>query len=211
MHPEMQFSDLGQQQEIARLGIWVFLATEILFFGGPLLLYTVYRGAYAQGFAAAARHTDILIGTANTFILLTSSFLVAWATEAIKKDDGRLTALLFGAAVFLGLVFLGLKGMEYSNEYHEQLIPGFGFAFAEAERNAALLFFTFYFITTILHAIHLMIGIVLLIVIARHAAKGRYGAGYNAPVFVSALYWHFIDLVWIVLFALIYLPGRSGP
>jgi cytochrome c oxidase subunit 3 len=208
--PEMQFATLAQQEQVARLGMWVFLSTEVLFFGGLFLSYAVYRGAYPEGFAAAARHTDIVIGTVNTAILLTSSFLVAWGADSIKHADGRFGGALLTGAAFLGLLFLGLKAVEYSQEYREHLIPGLDFAFVGPQFDAALLFFTFYFVVTILHAIHLTIGIVALVVVARRGARGRYGDSHPGPVTGTALYWHFVDLVWIFLFAMIYLPGRSG-
>src|SRR5690348_12859609 len=111
--PAPQFADLRQQQEVAHLGMWVFLATEVLFFGGMLLLYFAYRIGYPAGFAEAARHTQIVIGTINTAVLLTSSFAVAWAVAAAKLNEGRLTAVLLGIAALLGVVFIGLKAVEY--------------------------------------------------------------------------------------------------
>src|SRR5690349_20117612 len=122
--PAIQFVDLRQQHDVAQLGIWVFLATEVLFFGGLILAYCVYRSAYPAGFAEAARHTKIVIGTANTAILLTSSFLVAWAVGATRLREGRFGALLLWGAALLGIVFIGLKSIEYAQEYREHLLPG---------------------------------------------------------------------------------------
>ncbi len=204
--PAEQFATLEQQHETALLGIWTFLATEILFFGGLIIAYTVYRHAYPDGFAEAARHTRIVIGTANTAILLTSSFLVAWAVVAAKLGAGRVSAALLSGAALLGIVFLALKGVEYRGEVNEHLFPNDSFTLGQ---QGARLFFTFYFIATGLHAVHVAVGIVVLAVIAVRAHEGAYSAAYHGPITVAALYWHFVDLVWIFLFALIYLPGRA--
>ena len=199
--PAPQFATLPQQHDAAELGMWGFLATEVLFFGGPILAYLVYRKGYPAGFAEAARHTEIVIGTINTAGQLASSFLVAWAVEAAKAAAGRLAAVLLLIAALLGLVFLGLKAVEYTHEYREHLVPGLDFAVE--------LFFVFYFVTTGLHALHLAIGIIVLLVMARLAQRGAFDARYHSPIVVAGLYWHFVDMVWIFLFALIYLPGRS--
>jgi len=208
--PAPQFADLRQQSEVAQLGMWVFLSTEVLFFGGLFLLYDAYRFGYPTGFAEAARHTDIVIGTINTAVLLTSSFAVAWAVVAVKADEGKLAAILLCGAALLGCVFLGLKAVEYLDEYRERLVPGINFAFQGAAAGSVELFFVFYFIGTGLHAVHLLIGIAALLLMARRASRGEFSAKYANPLTVTGLYWHFVDVVWIFLFALIYLPGRSG-
>ena len=208
--PAFQFVDLRQQHEVAQLGIWVFLATEVLFFGGLILAYCVYRSAYPAGFAEAARHTKIAIGTANTAILLTSSFLVAWAVNAVRLRESRFAALLLWGAALLGIAFVVLKGVEYSQEYAEHLLPGLGFDFPAPQARQVHLFFAFYIVATGLHAIHVAVGIVVLVVIGLRARQRAYSDVYNSPVVVAGLYWHFVDLMWIFLFALIYLPGRSG-
>jgi cytochrome c oxidase subunit 3 len=210
VQPAFQFADLRQQHEVAQLGMWAFLTTEILFFGGLFFAYLVYRIGYPAGFAAAAFHTKIVIGTANTAILLTSSFAVAWAVAAAKLRQSHLAGGLLGAAAVLGLVFLALKGFEYSDEYREHLVPGIDFAFADTNAKGAELFFVFYFTATALHGVHVLVGIAALSIIAWRAANDAYSSDYHAPLSVAALYWHFVDAVWVVLFALIYLPGRSG-
>jgi cytochrome c oxidase subunit 3 len=208
--PALQFVDLRQQHDVARLGMWVFLATEVLFFGGLILAYCVYRSSYPGGFAEAARHTKIVIGTANTAILLTSSFLVAWAVTAARLRESRFAAFLLWTAALLGVVFLGLKGMEYTMEYHEQLLPGVDFSFAGPQAHAVHLFFSFYIVATGLHAVHVAVGIAVLVAVGIRAHQRAYSEVYHSPITVAGLYWHFVDLVWIFLFALIYLPGRSG-
>lgn len=204
--PAEQYSNLEQQNDAATLGIWVFLATEVLFFGGLILGYAAYRHAYPQGFAEAARHTHIVIGTANTALLLTSSFLVAWAVTVAKLNAGRVAATLLYGAAALGVVFLALKGVEYRMELGEHLFPDAAFALGTPGTR---LFFVFYFVATGLHAVHVAIGIAVLATIAVRARGGVYSVVYHGPITIAGLYWHFVDLVWIVLFALIYLPGRA--
>jgi cytochrome c oxidase subunit 3 len=208
--PAFQFADLRQQHDAAQLGIWVFLATEILFFGGLILAYSAYRIGYPEGFAQAARHTKIIIGTANTAILLTSSFLVAWAVFAARLREGRLAAVLMWGAAALGAIFLVLKGVEYAKEYHEHLVPGLNLVVHAPNEKALSLFFAFYFSATGLHAVHVAVGIVVLVIVGVRARQGAYSERYHAPITVAALYWHFVDVVWIFLFALIYLPGRTS-
>ena len=209
-HPAEQYSDLEQEQNAAELGMWVFLGSEVLLFGALLLGYFVYRSGYPDGFAEAARHTSIVIGTINTAVLLTSSFLVAWAVALVKLNAGRFAAILFWLAVALGVAFLILKGIEYHHEYRERLIPGLNFQFEGANYDVVRLFFSYYFIATGLHALHIAIGIVVLVVIAGRARRGDYSSAYHAPPTLAGLYWHFVDLIWIFLFALIYLPGRTA-
>jgi cytochrome c oxidase subunit 3 len=205
-----QFVDLRQQHDVAELGIWVFLATEVLFFGGLILAYCVYRYGNPAGFAEAARHTKIAIGTANTAVLLTSSFFVAWAVTVSRIRQGRMAGALLWVAALLGIVFLILKGIEYRMEYDEKLIPGLNFALSGPNAVSAHLFFSFYFVATGLHAIHIAIGIAVLTFVGYRAWQGEYSERYHAPITVAGLYWHFVDLVWIFLFALIYLPGRAS-
>ncbi len=208
--PAMQFVDLRQQNDAAQLGMWVFLATEVLFFGGLILVYCVYRTAYSDGFSEAARHTQILIGSINTAVLLTSSFIVAWAVVLVRLSERTPAAVLFAVAGALGLLFLVLKGVEYRLEYRDRLIPGFFFDFEGPNPTSAWLFFSFYFVATGLHAVHVAVGILLLFMTSLKLRRGFVSARHHAPAIAVGLYWHFVDLVWVFLFALIYLPGRSS-
>jgi cytochrome c oxidase subunit 3 len=204
-----QFASSRHRDEVAELGMWVFIATEVLLFGGSLLGYFVYRHAYPEAFAAGSRRTDIMIGAANTAILLTSSFLVACAVDAMQTSARRICVALLGGAIVLGLLFLGLKSIEYTAEYREHLVPGVDFAFDGSLANGVQLFFVFYFVSTAIHALHMMIGIGVLGTLAlllRKSASTRKRAALRS----AALYWHFVDVIWIFLFALIYLPGRSA-
>ena len=203
-----QFSSAQHRDEAAELGMWVFIATEVLLFGGLILGYCVYRHAYPAAFAAASRQTEIVIGAANTAILLTSSFLVACAVEAFAAETRKICVALLSGAILLGLSFLALKGIEYTNEYREHLVPGIGFAFDSKFANGARLFFIFYFVATAIHALHMMIGIALLAILAGLTARAP-TARHRTALHSVALYWHFVDAVWIFLFALIYLPGRT--
>lgn len=204
-----QFVSARHRDETAELGLWVFIATEVLLFGGLILGYFVYRHTYLAGFAAASRHTDIVIGAANTAILLTSSFLVASAVDAFSVETRKICVALLSGAILLGLAFIVLKGIEYSDEYREHLVPGIDFSFDAAHADGAQLFFVFYFVATGIHALHMLVGIALLAVMAILTYRSP-SVRLRAALHSAALYWHFVDVVWIFLFALIYLPGRSS-
>ena len=203
-----QFDDLEQQRSAALLGMWIFLATEVLFFGGLFLAYTVYRYLHPSVFAAASRHTEVLLGGANTAILLLSSTLMALAVRAAQLGDRKqLVRLLLGTAV-LGIGFMAVKGFEYHLDFSEHLVPGGHFQWQEADPATAELFFWLYFAMTGLHAIHVTVGIVLMLVLAVLAWRGRFEGGNYMPVEIAGLYWHFVDIVWVFLFPLLYLAGH---
>lgn len=208
LHPEEQYATLAQQGEAAELGIWVFLATETLFFGALLLSYTVLRHAYPAGFAEAGRDTKVVIGTINTAVLLTSSGAMAWAVHAAERGQRRLLTLLLVVTAAFGLAFLALKGVEYLDEYREHLVPGLNFD--PARGGAVELFFFLYFLLTGIHGLHLIVGIGIVCLMAVRAWRGAFSPRYYTPVEVTGLYWHFVDFVWIFLYPLIYLNGRSG-
>lgn len=208
--PEPQFATLQQQARVATLGIWAFLATEVLFFGGLLLAYGVFRRAYPLGFAEAGRETKVVIGTVNTIVLLTSSATMAWAVHAAETGRRRMLASLLIVTAAFGAVFMTLKGVEYALEYHEHLVPGIDFRHGGEHAHAIELFFFLYFLLTGVHAVHLSIGIVVVLVMAARAWRGAFSPAYYTPIEVTGLYWHFVDLVWIFLYPLIYLNGRTG-
>jgi len=202
------FDTMDQQREASSFGMWVFLVTEILFFGGLFTAYTVYRHQYARAFAEASRHLDIALGTFNTAVLIISSLTMALAvwSAAVGKRKAIVVFLLLTMA--LGGVFLGVKAVEYSHKFHDHLVPGPSFQFPGPDARAAEIFYSLYFTMTGLHAAHMVIGIGILTVLLLQARKGRYTPGYHTPVEVSGLYWHFVDIVWIFLFPLLYLIGR---
>ena len=202
------FDSMEQQRDASSLGMWVFLVTEILFFGGLFLAYTVYRAEYPRAFAEASRHLDITLGTFNTAVLIVSSLTMALAvwSAALGRRKGTIAYLL--ATMALGATFLGVKAVEYAHKFHDHLVPGPDFRFPGANARQAEIFYSLYFTMTGLHAAHMIIGIGLLTVLVLQARKGRYGPEYYTPVEVSGLYWHFVDIVWIFLFPLLYLIGR---
>ena len=203
---EQQFDDLAQQTETAQLGMWLFLATEVLFFGGLSVSYTVYRLTYPQAFAAGSNALSLLAGSLDTAILLTSSLAMALAVHAARAGSRWLCGLLLFTAATIGAGFLVVHGFEYYHDFTEHHVPGKLFAFAgDAPANQVQLFFLLYFLLTGLHSVHVTIGVGLLLVLALQAWAGRFSRDYYNPVEVGGLYWHFVDIVWVFLFPLLYL------
>jgi cytochrome c oxidase subunit 3 len=203
-----QFDDIEQQREAARLGMWIFLATEVLFFGGLFLAYTVYRYTYGHVFAQASRRLDDVFGGVNTAVLLFSSLLMALAVRAAELERKKLLVRLLLATAFCGIVFMTIKGFEYHKDFVERLVPGAKFHWNGPDARNAELFFWIYFGMTGLHAIHVTVGIGLLLVFAILAMRGKFSGGHHVRVEVLGLYWHFVDIVWIFLFPLLYLVGH---
>jgi cytochrome c oxidase subunit III len=200
--------DPATQAETARLGMWIFLATEVMFFGALLLAYLYGRTHWPEGFALAGRRTEVVLGTLNTGVLLTSSALVALAVAC--EDEARhrgWVVWLLAASASLGVAFLAIKGIEYRKEWQEGLFPGAGFALNTTA--GAQLFFLLYFVMTGIHALHLVIGIALLAAFAWGAHRRR---PWSLPRRIEAagLYWHFVDVVWIFLYPLLYLVDRHS-
>ena len=207
---EIQFDDLEQQTEAAHMGMWLFLSTEILFFGGLFGAYTVYRVSYPAAFAAASKELLMWAGAADTAILLLSSFAVAMAVHAAQTGALRLLAFLLLTAAAVGALFLCLHGYEYYKDYAEHHVPGLSFRYdgGEAPANQVQLFFILYFVMTGLHSLHVIIGVVSLAVLAVQAWRGKFSKDYYNPIEVGGLYWHFVDIVWVFLFPLLYLVAR---
>ena len=207
---ETQFDDLEQQTEVAHLGIWLFLSTEILFFGGLFGAYAVYRVSYPAAFAAASRELLMWAGATDTAILLVSSFAMAMAVHAAQTGARRLLAVLLLVAAAFGGLFLCLHGYEYYKDFAEHHVPGLTFRYdgGEAPANQVQLFFALYFVMTGLHSLHVTIGVVVLLVLAVQAWRGKFSKEYYNPIEVGGLYWHFVDIVWVFLFPLLYLVAR---
>ncbi|MEK8094820.1 cytochrome c oxidase subunit 3 [Methylocystis sp. IM3] len=188
-------------------GMWTFLASEILFFGGLFLSYAVYRSLYPQAFAVASHATSMFYGTINTALLLTSSFVMTLALHASKKRARALVVSCLLLTAAFGLAFLAVKGLEYAEDIDKGLIPGPGFTL---EPDTTRLFFALYWVMTGIHAIHLAIGVALVVYLGAALLSERM-ATESPAVEATSLYWHFVDSIWLVLYALIYLPGRHAP
>ncbi len=205
-----QFDDLEQQREASTLGMWAFLVTEIMFFGGLFLGYSVYRFNYPEAFAEGSHHLDVTLGSINTTVLIGSSLTMALAVRGAQLGRRNTAVGSLLLTVLLGCVFLGIKAVEYGHKFEEQLVPGtsFGYSSTQVDPGQLELFFSFYFAMTGLHAFHMIIGIAILLVLVWKTWKGRFTPSYYAPVEMTGLYWHFVDIVWIFLFPLLYLIGR---
>ena len=202
-----QFDDAGQQREASTMGMWLFIATEILFFGAMFLGYAVYRSSYPQAFAEASRHTLIVFGGTNAAVLLISSTTMAFAVLAARENRRwRLVSYLLLTAS-LGCLFLVIKGFEYSKEISEHLLPGSSF---HLEAAKAELFFYIYWLMTGIHALHVTIGIFLILIFAARSCFANAFVNRDTPVDLLGLYWHFVDIVWVFLFPLLYLVDRHS-
>ena len=206
-----QYTDSAQQSDTAQLGMWVFIATEVMFFGALIFSYAVYRIAYPEQFRLAGHESFILLGSINQAILITSSLTMVLAVRAAKADQQRMLVLLLAVTAALGLAFLGVKGYEYAKDLAAHSVPVIDYVFKPGERRPTEIFWCFYFIATGLHAIHLSVGIVLVLLLTVRAAQGAFSSDYDAPLEVIGLYWSFVDTVWFFLFACIYPLGRAGP
>ena len=209
-HPFLQhhFEDLGQQHEASTLGMWFFVAQEILFFGGLFAAYFVYREMYPLAWKAGSHHQNWQIGAFNTIVLIGSSLTMALAVWGAQGAKRKFTTLMLVLTLVLGSVFVGIKGFEYAEHIHEGLFPGSAFTFVEHDptlTRGVELFMTFYFTMTGLHALHMVIGAGLLLYFIRRAWRNDFGPEYYGPVEIMGLYWHFVDIIWIFLFPLLYL------
>jgi cytochrome c oxidase subunit 3 len=206
------FTDLDQQYEAGTLGMWLFLATEIMFFGGLFAGYAIYRNLYLPGFEAGSHLLDIKLGAFNTAVLIGSSLTMALGVHAAQTGKRKALIVCLLLTMALGAVFLGVKAIEYHHKWEAALVPGLNFGPTEvlhppAPLSQLQMFFCFYFFMTGLHALHMVIGLGIMTVLVWMAARGKFDAGYHSPVEVSGLYWHFVDIVWIFLFPLLYLIG----
>ena len=212
-HPKLQhhFDDMDQQAEASTLGMWVFLVTEIMFFGGLFMAYLVYRTASPEGFVEASHHLNIGWGGVNTVVLIVSSLTMALAVRSAQTSAPPKTQVgWLIATMALGAAFLGVKAIEYTDKFTHHLVPGPYFKWEGRHPAAAEMFDSLYFCMTGLHALHMVIGLGIMTVIAIMAWRRQFDAHYYTPVEVSGLYWHFVDIVWIFLFPLLYLIGRHG-
>jgi cytochrome c oxidase subunit 3 len=202
------FDDLEQQHEAGALGMWAFLVTEIMFFGGMFTGYAVYRHSYPQAFVAGSHELNIWLGGFNTVVLLTSSLTMALAVRSaqvgVKKNILRYLLVTIG----LGFVFLVVKAFEYAEKFQHHLVPGPHFESSHFAQPEAQLFFSFYFAMTGVHAAHMVVGIGILSVLFAMALRNRFTPQHHPALELSGLYWHLVDIIWIFLFPLLYLIGR---
>ncbi len=214
--PELQhhFVDMESQKEASSLGMWVFLVTEVLFFGGMFTAYVVYRASYRTAFEKASNLLDIRLGAFNTAVLILSSLTMAIAVRAASHGKKNLIVLFLSLTMLLGGVFLGVKVVEYRQKFVHHEVPGPHFVVPVDEvthrplPRQSEMFFSLYFCMTGLHALHMIVGVSLLSWLIAKARRGVFTPRYNTPVEMVGLYWHFVDIVWIFLFPLLYLLGR---
>ncbi len=219
-HPMLQhhFDNMEQQKEASSLGMWIFLITEIMFFGGMFAAYLVYRHSYYDAFMWGSSSLDIKWGAINTVVLIVSSLTMALAVHAAQLGMRKMLMFFLVLTLVLGFVFLGIKSIEYKAKYDEHHIPHHGFNFEpvklsdgsehRVDQSHAQLFFSLYFALTGMHAMHMIIGAGLLSTLLYMAWRGKFNATYYTPVENIGLYWHFVDIVWIFLFPLLYLINR---
>jgi cytochrome c oxidase subunit 3 len=196
-----QFENLDQQHEASTQGMWVFLATEVLFFGGMFLAYALYRRTYSEDFIAMSQQFSWIFGTINTAVLLTSSFTMALAVRAAQEGKNRLLSTYLSLTLFLGVAFLTIKGFEYADDFRKHLL------FGQVPGHMQILLFLYYVMTGV-HALHLIIGVCILAVMIRKARQKRFSQTYYSPIEVTGLYWHFVDIIWVFLYPLLYLIGK---
>lgn len=208
-HPALQhhFESLEQQQEAATLGMWIFLVTEVMFFGGLLTAYLLYRVWYPEAWSAGSLALDIVLGGTNTVVLIASSLTMALAVRAAQTGAQRTSFYWLLFTMALGLTFLVIKYFEYAHKFELNEVPGQNFVFHGPPQTE--IFFSLYFGLTGLHALHMVVGVTLLSVIAWMTWRRRFSPEWYTPVEMSGLYWHFVDIVWIFLFPLLYLVDRA--
>jgi cytochrome c oxidase subunit III len=202
-----QFRTPGQQRETASVGMWIFLANEVMMFGGLFTAYAVYRASHPQAFDIGSADMNILLGSINTALLLTSSLMLTFAEHSAQTGSRRLLALFLVLTMIIGLVFLGIKFIEYYEHYQEHKAPGVWFNDSSPYASSIQMFFVFYYVMTGLHAIHMIIGLGILAGLLFRTFIGTMTAEYHTPIMFGGLYWHFVDIVWIFLYAIFYLPG----
>ncbi len=210
-HPGLQhqFQNLVQQKESVTLGMWFFLAQEIMFFGGLFMAYLLYRVWYPAAWAEGSLELDIQLGGFNTVVLIGSSLTMAFAVRCAQLGQNKATRNWLLVTMALGMVFVVVKGFEYYHKYEHHHIPGANFIFEGPHADQVQIFMSLYFMMTGLHALHMLIGFGVLAWIAWMAHRERFSPEWNSHVEMAGLYWHFVDIVWIFLFPLLYLVDRA--
>lgn len=219
-----QFDDMEQQRECFTLGMWLFLATEIMMFGGLFFAYTLYRGMFDGAFHEGSRHLDTNLGTINTFVLLASSWTMAMAVHSAAEGHRKKLVTFLLITWLFGAAFIGIKAIEWTKDFNEGLVPALNWTFYQHEPEAlerilshgispdqVKMYFVIYFCMAGLHAIHMIVGLLVVGVMAIMAARGKFDKGFDQPVEIVGLYWHLIDIIWIFLFPLLYLIAGWHP
>jgi len=201
------FAEMEQQTETSKLGMWLFLVTEVLLFGGLFVGYGIMAGKHHEAFRAAHEHLDRVLGTLNTAVLLLSSFTMVMAVLSARENRRRALIIFLVATMALACVFLGIKYFEYSHKFHDGLLPGKYYNHQGDTVPGQFMFFSFYFMMTGLHGLHILGGIAVMGWLLKRALAGDYSSSYYAPVDLVGLYWHLVDMIWIYLFPLLYLVG----
>ena len=199
------FASLEVQKHAARLGMWLFLATEILLFAGLFACYAAYRFLFPEAWAASSRSLDLTMGTINTVVLITSSFTAAMAVHYAKEAKNKQVVVMFVLTILMAMCFLVIKYFEYAHKFHEHQLPGPYYAYEGIQLPGASMYFTIYFLSTGLHAFHVIIGMGILTWMTIRALKNEFGHSHYVPIELGSMYWHLVDLVWIFLFPLLYL------
>ena len=204
-HLQHHFIDSDQQFEASKLGMWIFLVTEILFFGGLFAAYIVYRAWYPELYLLASEELDVFWGTVNTFVLIGSSLTVAMAIRSAQLNQVRGLIINLWITIGLALTFMVIKYFEYVEKFEKGILPGAHYSYDGIAHEKANIFFSIYYMMTGLHGIHVLIGIGLMIWLVFKAKKKVFHSGYYTPVEITGLYWHLVDVIWIFLFPLLYL------
>lgn len=209
-HPKFlqhHFVDATQQHEASKFGLWIFLLTEILLFGGLFCAYAIFRAWYPETFYNAHVHLDATLGAVNTVVLILSSLTVALAIRSIQLDKSRQTIIYLALTIAFAATFMVIKYFEYSHKIEIGLLPGKFYTFEGIEGTNPHIFFSIYFGMTGLHGLHVLGGMVFLSWVLQQTFKGVYSSKYYTPVELGGLYWHLVDMIWIYLFPLLYLIG----
>ncbi len=199
------FTTADQQADATKIGMWLFLVTEILLFGGLFVGFAIMQSLHREAFVAAHHHLDRLLGFINTVVLLTSSYTMVMAVHSARTDRRKRVIIYLLLTLICAGVFLGIKYIEYSHKFHEGLLPGRFYSHQGDAVPGQFMFFSFYFMMTGLHGIHILAGMVVIAWVLRRAIRGDFSHGYFTPVDMVGLYWHLVDLIWIYLFPLLYL------
>ena len=201
------FSEMEQQYDAGKIGMWLFLVTEILLFGGLFVGYGIMQSMHPEAWVAAHHHLDRTLGSLNTVVLLVSSFTMVMAVHSAKNANRKATIVFLTLTLVCAAVFLGVKYMEYSHKFHEGLLPGKFYSHHGDAVPGQFMFFSFYFMMTGLHGLHILGGMAAIGWVLRRAVRGDFSRAYYTPVDLVGLYWHLVDLIWIYLFPLLYLIG----